>query len=184
MAVRLTERESTVRVRDAQPVPRNGGESRPFDYPHLYQIQAGDWRISYAVERNHLAILVLEVLNPDGTVQKDPVRESLTRKMKVKLLDWPTGSQSRDLRPEELGKKIKIKLLDLMDEAGRSELRPVRRGRAGDATAAAVKAPRSGRINFVDATSHDTRQPSKMEGDAGSDEETSRTVTPLDSPTM
>ena len=29
---------------------RTGGENIPLDYPSLYQIQAGDWRISYAVE--------------------------------------------------------------------------------------------------------------------------------------
>lgn len=184
MAVRLTERQSTVRVHDAQPVPRNGGESRPFDYPHLYQIQAGDWRISYAVERNHLAILVLEVLNPDGTVQKDPVRESLARKMKVKLLDWPAGSPSRDLRPEELGKKLKIKLLDMMDEAGRSAPRPVRRGPGQDAGGAAVKTPRSGRINFVDAVVQGGKQPVESEPDTGGNEGASRTITPLESPTM
>src|SRR5512147_1722768 len=113
MAINLKPTESHVKL-TAPELPadvRSGGENLPLDYPHLYQIQAGDWRISYAVEQNHLAILVLEVLNPDGSVRKDPASETLTRKMKVRLLDWPEGSPSRDLPPEELGKKVKIKLL-------------------------------------------------------------------------
>ena len=60
---------------------RSGGEKRPLDYPHLYQIQAGDWRISYAVEHNRLAILVLEVLQSDGASSKDPAQDNLTKKI-------------------------------------------------------------------------------------------------------
>ena len=117
MSARTTTSAARIRLHTTQAPERLGGETRPYEYPHLYQIQAGDWRISYAVEQNRLAILVLEVLNPDGTVIEDPVRETLTRKMKIKLLDWPEGSPSRDLRPEDLGRKVKIRLLDLAEEA-------------------------------------------------------------------
>jgi hypothetical protein len=97
---------------------RTGGENVPLEYPHLYQIQAGDWRISYAVENNRLAILVLEVLGPDGESSKDTTHEKMTKKMKVKLLDWPEGSGNSQVPPEVLSKKLKIKWLDLADEAG------------------------------------------------------------------
>ncbi len=96
---------------------RSGGEAYPLDYPHLYQIQAGDWRISYAVEHDRLAILVLEVLHPDGTSSKDVVHDKMTRKMKVKLLDWPEGSGNGQVPAEEISKKMKIKWLDLGQEA-------------------------------------------------------------------
>jgi mRNA-degrading endonuclease RelE of RelBE toxin-antitoxin system len=116
MSIKLKETDTRPKVNEAPGSLRSGGEQRPLEYPHLYQIQAGGWRISYAVEHNHLAILVLEVLNADGTVKEDPAHDKLTRKMKVKLLDWPEGSPSRDLPPEDLGKKVKIKLLDLADD--------------------------------------------------------------------
>src|SRR5512135_2464752 len=126
VAAKIRPVESAIKVYDSPDALRSGGEARPLEYPHLYQIQAGEWRISYAVEHNRLAILVLEVLTPEGTVRKDPDSEKMTRKMKIKLLDWPEGSPSRDLPPEELGKKLKIKLLDLVDEetAARPERRP------------------------------------------------------------
>ena len=117
MSARSKTPASCIRLSTAQAHERLGGETRPYEYPHLYQVQAGDWRISYAVEQNRLAILVLEVLNSDGTAVQDPIRETLTRKMKVKLLDWPDGSPSRDLRPEDLGRKVQIRLLDMADEA-------------------------------------------------------------------
>ena len=117
MSTKTTLPAARVRFHTTQAPERLGGETRPYEYPHLYQIQAGDWRISYAVEQNRLAILVLEVLNSDGTVVQDPIHETLTRKMKVKLLDWPEGSPSRDLRPEDLGRKVKIRLMDLAEEA-------------------------------------------------------------------
>jgi hypothetical protein len=125
------------------------GGDKFVQYPHLYQIQAGDWRISYAVEQNHLAILVLEVLNPDGTVRKDPERDTLTRKMKVKLLDWPEGSPSRDLPPEELGKRVKIKLLDLADELQSEDAPQPRRRRITGRRAGGPRRPRS---PFADAS--------------------------------
>jgi len=96
---------------------RTGGENIPLDYPSLYQIQAGDWRISYAVENNRLAILVLEVLNPDGISSKDVVQADLKRKMKIKLLDWPEGAGDAQVPPEDLSKKLKIKWLDLAQDS-------------------------------------------------------------------
>lgn len=183
MSLKTRAADSRVRVLEALPVPRSGGEARPYDYPHLYQIQAGDWRISYAVEQNRLAILVLEVLNADGSVKKDPEHESLTRKMKVKLLDWPEGSPSRDLPPEDLGKKVKIKLLDLADAMQDDET-------AHD--------PQGGRVRLVDArsvrpTSHkvilldsgeSTATSSAGGARAAKEPSAGRKVTPLDAPSM
>lgn len=114
-------RESRIKLHQAAPAARTGGENRPFDYPHLYKIQAGDWRISYAVEHNRLAILVLEVLTPEGAVQQDPVHEQMTKKMKIKLLDLPEVIATEEIRPEDVGKKIKIKLLDLPTEPADEE---------------------------------------------------------------
>ena len=99
---------------------RSGGENHPLEYPHLYQIQAGDWRISYAVEHNRLAILVLEVLKADGESSKDPAGEKMTRKMKIKLLDWPEGSGNAQVPAEEISKKMKIKWLDMSQEGDES----------------------------------------------------------------
>lgn len=184
MAVKFKENDSVVKVREAPELVRGGGEARPFEYPHLYQIQAGEWRISYAVEQNHLAILVLEVLNPDGSVRKDPARETLTRKMKVKLLDWPEG-KSHDLPPEELGKRVKIKLLDLADELNEEHGR---------------ERPSDGKVHFLGGGSKKTaprritlldgkvKEPAtaaaKPAASAETEDEDGRKVTPLDSPTM
>src|SRR5512142_1053514 len=115
MPINLKPAESHVKLA-APELPadiRSGGENLPLDYPHLYQIHAGDWRISYAVENNRLAILVLEVLNAAGESSKDAAREDLTRKMKIKLLDWPEGTGNRQLPPEVVSGKMKIKWLDL-----------------------------------------------------------------------
>ena len=178
MSARVSAPAAHVRLHTLEGPDRLGGETRPYQYPHLYQIQAGDWRISYAVERNRLAILVLEVLSPDGSVPPDPARESLTRKMKVKLLDWPEGSPSRDLPPEELGKKIKIKLLDLTDD-GASDSEAVLRVRR-----AHTKSQRVRPIIHLDQPGEDS--PVLVSGD-GSPEVVAageRKVTPLDAPTM
>jgi len=156
---------------------RLGGETRPYVYPHLYQIQAGDWRISYAVEQNRLAILVLEVLNPDGTVVEDPIRETLNRKMKVKLLDWPEGSPSRDLLPEDLGRKVKIRLMDLADEAVAETI-----------PSAPVKSPGSKAQRSRSAVRLVEPQASHPAADSADQatglDRADRKVTPLDSPTM
>ena len=184
MPLKLRTADTSVKLKEDLPVLRSGGENRPFEYPHLYRIQAGDWRISYAVEHNRLAILVLEVMTPEGEPRKDVTAESVQRKMKIKLLDWPEGSPSRDLPPEEVGKKLKIKFLDLADElkaegveaprpAGGIKLSPPPGGQA-----------EKRRITFVDAAVHpagaegdDPEPPASNGGAAGK-------VTPLDGPSM
>lgn len=181
MSARALTPTARVRLRAPEAQARMGGESRPFEYPHLYQIQAGDWRISYAVERNRLAILVLEVLNADGAVAPDPVRESLTRKMKVKLLDWPEGSPSRDLPPEELGKKVKIKLLDMVDEEV-PELTAV--ARSPRVRLAPTKARRSRLAVRMDGSSDDSQGEASRVGPVQVIDVTEAKLTPLDSPTM
>lgn len=183
MPTKIKPTQSAIRVYDSQQeLVRSGGESRPFDYPHLYQIQAGDWRISYAVEHDRLAILVLEVLTAEGAVRKDPASENLTRKMKVKLLDWPEGSPSHDLPPEELGKKLKIKLLDLTDEVNaevRAEQRPKGRIKLAAASAGIAAAkPAGARITLrSEAVGGAAAAPG-----GGTDVE--RKVTPVDEPSM
>ncbi len=148
---------------------RSGGEKRPLGYPHLYQIKAGDWRISYAVEHNRLAILVLEVLTPSGTAQKDPVRENLTKKLKVKLLDLPEELAPVEASTAAPGRKLKIKYLDLSDDA--DEARP-----------APGQEDKKVRIKLLDL-SEDLADddPESASGDA---EELKPKVTPLDSPTL
>ena len=178
MPARAKSISTRVRISNVEAPGRLGGETRPYEYPHLYQIQAGDWRISYAVERNRLAILVLEVLNADGTLAPDPVRETLTHKMKVKLLDWPEGSPSRDLRPEDLGRKVRIRLMDMDDEiiapdggaAGRPRQITVLDSGTGTAKAAVVQE----KINA----------PVWSASQSPASESAGRKVTPLDSPTM
>ena len=184
MSVKLRETDARIKVHEMPEAARSGGETVPYEYPHLYQIQAGDWRISYAVEQNHLAILVLEVLNADGTVRKDPARETLTRKMKVKLLDWPEGSPSRDLPPEDLGKKVKIKLLDMADEAREEVGQQRMRGgriRLRDSTQGTT---RTRKITLVDGTVKDRTASATSESDQADDVVERRKVTPLDSPSM
>lgn len=179
-----TVKDKAVKLKEALPVLRSGGESRPFEYPRLYRIQAGDWRISYAVENNRLAILVLEVLNSEGAVRKDETADTVKRTMKVKLLDWPEGSPSRDLPPEELGKKFKIKFLDLADEIKADDV-------AAPHAAGSIRlAPEpkdqteKHRITFVDATvrpapdeENDPPAPVSKSSAAGK-------VTPLDGPSL
>jgi mRNA-degrading endonuclease RelE of RelBE toxin-antitoxin system len=184
MSLKAREAESRIKVQEALPIPRSGGETRPYEYPHLYQIQAGDWRISYAVEQNHLAILVLEVLNPDGTVRKDPARETMTRKMKVKLLDWPEGSPSRDLPPEDLGKKVKIRLLDLADELQGDNASQPRAGGRIRLQGTGMGSGRSSRITLRDAAAEPDGDSSARPTGAEADMPRGRKTTPLDSPTM
>jgi hypothetical protein len=160
---------------------RIGAETRPFEYPHLYQIQAGDWRISYAVERNRLAILVLEVLNPDGSGTPDPVRESRSSKMKIKLLDRPEDSPSRDLRPDEIGRRVKIRLLDMAEESGPVSAEMLRRTRL---RLDRPKAQRPRPVVRLDGTTG-IPLPSTLSaalGEAMDPEQ--RKAMPLDSPTM
>lgn len=159
---------------------RSGGENLPLEYPHLYQIQAGDWRISYAVEHNRLAILVLEVLNAEGKSSQDPVREKLTRKMKVKLLDWPEGSGG-PVPPDDISRKLKIKWLDLAEEAAEpasgSEPRASRIKLKGPAAAAPESPAARSRITLLDSGE------AVVEEQGGAEEDgDGRRVTPLDEP--
>jgi mRNA-degrading endonuclease RelE of RelBE toxin-antitoxin system len=164
---------------------RSGGETIPIDYPSLYQIQAGDWRISYAVEHNRLAILVLEVLNAEGQSSKDVVRADLKRKMKIKLLDWPEGAGETSIPPEDLGKKLKIKWLDMgkdgeiipPENAGASRIKL----KSGD-----VKASPQHKITLLDGTAKpaDGGSPDNPVAEGEIVEDVERKVTPLDEPSM
>jgi mRNA-degrading endonuclease RelE of RelBE toxin-antitoxin system len=184
MPLKLRNVDISVKLREDMPELRSGGENRPFEYPHLYRIQAGDWRISYAVEHNRLAILVLEVLTPEGTVRKDATADNLERKMKVKLLDWPEGSPSRDLPAEEVGKKLKIKFLDLADEL-RAE------GAEAPRPAGSIRlSPLSGgqmekrRITFVDAAVRPVPAQGNDRERVASKRDTEGKITPVDGPSM
>ncbi len=187
MPTKIRPPESQIKVYEnpeaMQPL-RSGGEARPFEYPHLYQIQAGDWRISYAVEHNRLAILVLEVLSADGAVRKDPESQKLARKMKVKLLDWPEGSPSRDLPPEELGKKLKIKLLDLADDLGNEDAGARQRKSKVRLSGVQAGKQRPARITLLDSPGAGHAQgspdPSRQEEAAPMEGK----VTPLDEPSL
>lgn len=165
--------ETRVRVREMPKASRTGGEKIPLQYPQLYQIQAGDWRISYAVEHNRLAILVLEVLN-----QEDAAKERMAKKMKVKLMDWAEDNAGTDVPPEELGKRLKIKLLDLAaePEAEPTSLTVKSRVKLGDKQAENLVA--RGKVRLLPAK---TGKEPKIEEAA--DEEKAR-ITPLDSPSM
>lgn len=184
-SVQSADKDKGIKLQEAtMPALRSGGETVPFEYPHLYRIQAGDWRISYAVEHNHLAILVLEVLNADGTPRKDDAADKMEHTMKVKLLDWPEGSPSRDLPPEELGRKFKIKFLDLADELKPGKPQATRTSGSIKLSATAGSAPGKHRITFVDATAG----PSEVEDEAaGPDAPRSASegkVTPLNGPSL
>ncbi len=170
---------------------RSGGENLPLDYPHLYQIQAGDWRISYAVENNRLAILVLEVLNPAGESSKDAAQENMKRNMKVKLLDWPEGSGSRTVPPEVVKNKMKIKWLDMAEESEDSQAdNPRGKSRikwmgATDKKGNGHQPSAGSRITLLDSgeiAPEDEPEAADPEGDDSDDED--RKVTPLDEPSM
>ena len=160
MPTKTVSGESRVKLLASQKVVRSGGEMRPLEYPHLYQIRAGNWRISYAVEHNRLAILVLEVLTPEAVPGKNPVHEKIARETKIKLLDWPEEALSARMPPEGFGKRQGIRLLDKAPElanGGTSSESPRRASRI--------------RLHASAATPQD----------AGL---TERKVTPLDSPSM
>ncbi|GEM_PF-5572758 len=150
MPAKTINKESRIQIHDDLPQDvRSGGESRPFEYPHLYRIKAGDWRISYAVEHNRLAILVLEVMNPDEPAKKDPTEEQITQTMKIKLLDLPT-----ETAPAEIESKIRIKLLDPSDDTKSKETtaHPSREGRKVKLTGSSAfeKSSEKGKITLID----------------------------------
>ncbi len=166
---------------------RTGGENLPLEYPHLYQIQAGDWRISYAVENNRLAILVLEVLNPDGTSSKDVLSANMTRKMKIKLLDWPEGSGGGQVPAEVLSKKMKIKWLDMASDPEVTEGEVIPGKSRIKLKGAAPAKSASGRRTITLLGSGEVHEESDS-GEAGPDgsisDDPDRKVTPLDEPSM
>lgn len=108
--------EPRVQLREGPLARLLGGEVQPYDYPHLHQIRAGDWRISYAVERNRLAILVLEVLSADGQSDQARAHNLPVYSAKVRLLDGPNASPGRDLAPSGLRARDTIRFLDVSDE--------------------------------------------------------------------
>ena len=172
---------------------RSGGEMIPLDYPSLYQIQAGDWRISYAVEHNRLAILVLEVLNPDGESSKDAVQTNLTRKMKIKLLDWPEGAGDAQVPAEDLTRKMKIKWLDMAKDGevippdgAQSKSRIKLKGGSNGKGGSDGKSAKPHKITLLDAVAEpaDSAEASDSAPEVDVAEETERKVTPLDEPTM
>lgn len=166
---------------------RTGGENIPLDYPSLYQIQAGDWRISYAVENNRLAILVLEVLNPDGQSSKDAKRADLTRKMKVKLLDWPEGAGDAPVPPEDLGQKLKIKWLDMAQDSEVVQAENAhRKSRIKLKGSSESKASGKRKITLIDAVAEPVAEDSSDESISEGEvvEELDRKVTPVDEPSM
>ncbi len=191
---------TTTRIKTAEPrvklgIPqlpadiRSGGEARPLDYPHLYQIHAGDWRISYAVEHNRLAILVLEVLNPAGESSKDAAHEKLTRNMKVKLLDWPEGAGHKQLPPEVVSGKWKIKWLDMAeegevieDEIAHGSSRIKLKGNGGQKQQRSAGSHKITLLEAGEATK--AEEPTDDEPDADKQGDDDRKVTPLDEPSM
>ncbi len=193
MPINLKPAESHVKLA-APELPadiRSGGENLPLDYPHLYQIQAGDWRISYAVEHNRLAILVLEVLNPDGISSKDTARDNLTRRMKIKLLDWPEGTGKRGLPPEVMTNKMKIKWLDLAEESDGAEPQDAQSKPrikfmstttgSGELKQAASKS----RITLLDTGEVlDDDETNEVQPTTDALDEQDRKITPLDEPSM
>ena len=193
MATRVKTTESHVKLASPElpAAVRSGGEKRPLGYPHLYQIQAGDWRISYAVEHDRLAILVLEVLKPDGETSKDPTREKITKKMKVKLLDWPEGAGNAQIPPEVLTKKLKIKLLDMSEEGEVGEPETMRGksriklGAASDKNQSRQVIGGAHKITLRDTGAPTTSSEPGLDSSDGDDlNEDDRKITPVDEPSM
>jgi hypothetical protein len=160
MSTNTVSGESRVKLLAPQKVVRSGGEMRPLEYPHLYQIRAGDWRISYAVEHNRLAILVLEVVAPEGVSSKDAVHEKIAGNTRIRLLDWSEDAPGAQTPPDEVGRKLKIKLLDKAPEFAEDEI-------------SSEPVARTSRIRLHAPAA--TRQGAGL---------TERKVTPLDSPSM
>jgi mRNA-degrading endonuclease RelE of RelBE toxin-antitoxin system len=109
-------KSSQIKLFERPQSPRSGGEKVPMNYPHLHQLQAGDWRISYAVEHNRLAILVLEVLTPE-----DIAREKITQKIKMKLMEFKDQTAGKKVTAEEVGNKLRVKLLDLSEDLAKRD---------------------------------------------------------------
>lgn len=182
--------ESRIKVHDMpQESLRSGGESRPFDFPHLYRIRAGDWRISYAVEHNRLAVLVLEVLHPGKDMEHDPAREDVAGRMKVKLLGLPEG-ENQQAAFEAAGHRPKIKFLDAPSTEAASE-GVARRVRFKPSTEAQndfeednppEEGEQASRITFLDLASADEETSFDDEVSDAGEAVIEGKVTPLDLP--
>lgn len=177
MPAKTMSKESRIQIHDDVPQDvRSGGEGRPFEFPHLYRIKAGDWRISYAVEHNRLAILVLEVLNQEESAKMDPTQEQIAQTMKIKLLDLPAENT-----PAEIESKIRVKLLDTSDYVKGKETtahisRESRKVKLSG-SAAFEKPSGKGKVTLIDLPVSEVDE----EADAEATDEESK-VTPLNSP--
>ena len=134
----------------------------------------------------------MEALNAEGEALKDAKTESMTKKMKVKLLDWPEGAGNVQVPPEELTKKLKIKLLDMSDEMGEESNAESPHGTSRIKLAAATgqkagkhQAGGKRKITLLEAGEpaavNDAGDP-EPEGEALEDGD--RKVTPVDEPSM
>ncbi len=120
---------SRIKLHDMPPETYTGGQNIPLEFPNMYRIQAGDWRISYAVEHNRLAILVLEVLTAEEGAQEDTARQQMSRVMKVRLLNSSEAKKNAESEVETQDAKPMIKILDAIEdviETGSDSCEPVR----------------------------------------------------------
>ncbi len=104
---------SRIKVHDMPESTIKGGTDVPLEFPHLYRIHAGDWRISYAVEHNRLAILVLEVLTAEESEREDTARQEMSKILKIRLLNSTNEHAQVGTEPAVAGKKSRIKVLDV-----------------------------------------------------------------------
>ena len=104
---------SKIKVHDMPQSTIKGGTDMPMEFPHLYRIRAGDWRISYAVENNRLAILVLEVLSSDDNEASETAHREMTKVLKIRSL---TSAEEKARQISEKGDqagKPRIKILEV-----------------------------------------------------------------------
>jgi mRNA-degrading endonuclease RelE of RelBE toxin-antitoxin system len=107
---------SKIKVHDMPQSTIKGGTDMPMEFPHLYRIRAGDWRISYAVENNRLAILVLEVLSSDDGEASETAHREMTKVLKIRSL---TSAEQKARQLTESGDqagKPRIKFLEVTPE--------------------------------------------------------------------
>ena len=105
-----------IKVHDMPQSTIKGGTDMPLEFPHLYRIRAGDWRISYAVENNRLAILVLEVLSSDEGEASDTAHREMAKVLKIRSL---TSAEEKARQYSESGEqagKPRIKFLEVSPE--------------------------------------------------------------------
>jgi hypothetical protein len=98
-----------------------GGTDAPLEFPHLYRIRAGDWRISYAVENNRLAILVLEVLSSDDGEASETAHREITKVLKIRSLTSVEEKARQLLETGDRAGKPRIKFLEVSPEGDPGE---------------------------------------------------------------